>query len=61
MPISGPGEVVVKIHTVSLNYGDTEVITALYNNHKTSDAEKKRGGGGVVICGNDSGEFIGSS
>ncbi|KAK1687408.1 zinc-binding dehydrogenase [Colletotrichum godetiae] len=31
----GPGEVLVKISAVSLNYRDTEVAMGLYNHHKT--------------------------
>jgi len=32
----GPGEVLVKISAVSINYRDTEVIMGLYNHHKTT-------------------------
>ncbi|CAK7226543.1 hypothetical protein SCUCBS95973_006235 [Sporothrix curviconia] len=34
MPTPGRDEVLVKIHTVSLNYRDTEVCMGLYNHHK---------------------------
>jgi NADPH:quinone reductase-like Zn-dependent oxidoreductase len=33
VPTAGPGEVLVKIHAVALNYRDTEVIMGLYNHH----------------------------
>ncbi|KAK1477411.1 zinc-binding dehydrogenase [Colletotrichum tamarilloi] len=35
LPQPGPGEVLVKISAVSLNYRDTEVAMGLYNHHKT--------------------------
>ncbi|KDN71269.1 putative zinc-binding dehydrogenase [Colletotrichum sublineola] len=35
IPQPGPGEVLVKIKAVSLNYRDTEVAMGLYNHHKT--------------------------
>ncbi len=35
MPKPGDGEVLIKIHSLSLNYRDTEVIMGLYNHHKT--------------------------
>ncbi|KAK1977716.1 zinc-binding dehydrogenase [Colletotrichum cereale] len=35
IPQPGPGEVLVKINAVSLNYRDTEVAMGLYNHHKT--------------------------
>ncbi|KXL41558.1 hypothetical protein M433DRAFT_157309 [Acidomyces richmondensis BFW] len=34
-PIPKEGEVLVKIHTVSLNFRDTEVIMGLYGHHKS--------------------------
>ncbi|CAK7270885.1 hypothetical protein SEPCBS119000_004318 [Sporothrix epigloea] len=34
MPTPGPDEVLVKIHTVSLNYRDTEVCMGLYGHHR---------------------------
>jgi NADPH:quinone reductase-like Zn-dependent oxidoreductase len=39
LPSPGPGEVLVKIHTVSLNYRDTEVIMGEYNHHNTTGAK----------------------
>lgn len=36
MPVPGPGEVLVKINAVALNYRDTEVVMGLYNHHKTT-------------------------
>lgn len=35
MPKPGPGEVLVKINAIAVNYRDTEVIMGLYNHHKT--------------------------
>jgi NADPH:quinone reductase-like Zn-dependent oxidoreductase len=39
LPSPGPGEVLVKIHAVSLNYRDTEVIMGLYNHHSTTGSQ----------------------
>lgn len=36
LPSPGPGEVLVKISAISINYRDTEVIMGLYNHHKTT-------------------------
>ncbi|KIW14046.1 hypothetical protein PV08_06827 [Exophiala spinifera] len=38
VPKPGKDEVLVEIHTVSLNYRDTEVAMGLYNHHKSVDA-----------------------
>jgi NADPH:quinone reductase-like Zn-dependent oxidoreductase len=36
LPSAGPGEVIVKITAVSINYRDTEVAMGLYNHHKAT-------------------------
>ncbi|KIW08678.1 uncharacterized protein PV09_00629 [Verruconis gallopava] len=41
MPKPGDGEVLVKVHTVSLNYRDTEVCNGLYGHHKSVSQGKK--------------------
>ncbi|TIA34468.1 zinc-binding dehydrogenase [Aureobasidium pullulans] len=51
--ISQPGEkeVLVKIHTVSLNYRDTEVCDGGYNHHKSIGGENKALVPGSDMCG----------
>jgi NADPH:quinone reductase-like Zn-dependent oxidoreductase len=48
LPIPGPNEVLVKIHAISINYRDTEVVMGLYNHHKTTD-----GAAASIIPGSD--------
>ena len=39
LPRPSENEVLVKVHTVSLNYRDTEVCMGLYGHHKSVDQE----------------------
>jgi NADPH:quinone reductase-like Zn-dependent oxidoreductase len=49
IPLPGPGEVLVKIHTVSLNYKDGETIEGLFNHHAVKTAKT------IVPCGDAAG------
>ncbi|KAF2196001.1 oxidoreductase [Delitschia confertaspora ATCC 74209] len=40
VPVAGSGEVLVKIHTIALNYRDTEVVMGLYNHHSKLGSDK---------------------
>ncbi|KAI5200716.1 zinc-binding dehydrogenase [Aureobasidium subglaciale] len=51
IPQPGEKEVLVKIHTVSLNYRDTEVCDGGYNHHKSVGSEKKAIVPGSDMCG----------
>lgn len=53
----GNGQVLVQIHTVALNYRDTEVIMGLYNHHKTTGSEPSS----LVPCSDISGTIISSN
>jgi NADPH:quinone reductase-like Zn-dependent oxidoreductase len=56
IPTPAPNEVLVKIHTVALNYRDTEVVMGLYNHHS------KLGSGGpppsVIPCSDICGTVV---
>jgi NADPH:quinone reductase-like Zn-dependent oxidoreductase len=54
LPIPGPRELLVKIHTVSLNYRDTEVTMGLYNHHKSLSDQKPN----IVPCSDMCGTII---
>ncbi|KAK6597191.1 zinc-binding dehydrogenase [Botrytis cinerea] len=56
VPTPGDGQVLVKIHTVALNYRDTEVIMGLYNHHKTTGNETSS----LVPCSDISGTIVSS-
>ncbi|CAD0014343.1 unnamed protein product [Aureobasidium pullulans] len=51
IPQPGEKEVLVKIHTVSLNYRDTEVCDGGYNHHKSIGGENKALVPGSDMCG----------
>jgi len=51
----GPGEILVKIKYVSLNYKDGETIEGQFNHHKSMAIEKQRT---IVPCGDAAGEVI---
>lgn len=57
LPAPQDGQVLVKIHAVSLNYRDTEVCMGLYNHHKTIGKPQALVPGsdmcGTVVAGND--------
>ncbi|KAF7889121.1 hypothetical protein EAF00_009421 [Botryotinia globosa] len=56
VPTPGDGQVLVKIHTVALNYRDTEVIMGLYSHHKTIGNESSS----LVPCSDISGTIVSS-
>ncbi|KAJ6101821.1 hypothetical protein N7486_004248 [Penicillium sp. IBT 16267x] len=53
MPSPGPGEVLVKINAVSLNYRDVEVTKGEYKHHKTADQDAT-----IVPCSDMCGSII---
>jgi NADPH:quinone reductase-like Zn-dependent oxidoreductase len=53
----GPGEVLVKIAAVSINYRDIEVVMGLYNHHKTTGGPNPT----LVPCSDMCGTIIGSN
>ncbi|CAD6441665.1 8df80fa0-5d92-491f-b7d2-a140f94e442b [Sclerotinia trifoliorum] len=57
VPTPGDGQVLVKIHTVALNYRDTEVMMGLYNHHKTAGNVPSS----LVPCSDISGTIISSN
>lgn len=57
LPIPGPGEVLVKISAVALNYRDTEVIMGLYNHHSTTGGPASS----IVPCSDMCGTIITSN
>jgi NADPH:quinone reductase-like Zn-dependent oxidoreductase len=58
-PLSVPGgnQVLVKIHTVALNYRDTEVIMGLYNHHSTTGGPVPT----IVPCSDMCGTIVSSN
>jgi threonine dehydrogenase-like Zn-dependent dehydrogenase len=52
IPLPGPGEVLVKINAVSLNYKDGETIEGLFNHHKAIEMPQT-----IVPCGDAAGEI----
>ncbi|KAJ5746760.1 hypothetical protein N7520_011942 [Penicillium odoratum] len=53
MPSPGPGEVLVKIHAVSLNYRDVEVVKGEYKHHKTAEQDAT-----IVPCSDMCGTIV---
>ncbi|KAJ5573359.1 uncharacterized protein N7459_007786 [Penicillium hispanicum] len=53
MSAAGPGEVLVEIHTVSLNYRDVEVSKGEYKHHKTAEQKAT-----IVPCSDMCGRII---
>ncbi|RDW74457.1 zinc-dependent alcohol dehydrogenase family protein [Aspergillus mulundensis] len=53
-PSAGPGEVLVKISAVSLNYRDYEVCCGLYGHHKSVSQDKAS----LVPCSDMCGEIV---
>jgi NADPH:quinone reductase-like Zn-dependent oxidoreductase len=51
-PLPGPGEVLVKINAISLNYKDGETIEGLFNHHKAIEMPQT-----IVPCGDAAGEI----
>lgn len=52
VPLPGPGEVLVKINSVSLNYKDGETIEGQFKHHKAIEMHKT-----IVPCGDAAGEI----
>jgi NADPH:quinone reductase-like Zn-dependent oxidoreductase len=57
LPRPGPGEVLVKINSISINYRDTEVIMGLYNHHSTTGGPAAS----IVPCSDMCGEIVASN
>ncbi|KAJ3179245.1 hypothetical protein HDU85_004935 [Gaertneriomyces sp. JEL0708] len=58
IPSPGPNQVLVKIHAVSLNYRDIEVIQGQYGHHKSLGDQNSGEVEGLVPCSDMSGEII---
>ncbi|KAI0474161.1 oxidoreductase [Xylariaceae sp. FL0804] len=57
-PAPGDGEVLVKVHRVSLNYRDTEVVMGLYGHHKTLGQDSHDSDNTLVPCSDMCGSVV---